>query len=67
MKLLRVGTPGHDRPAVLAAPPRHADDPPVVDALTQEFSRAGAPDAADSAIWDDVALGSRCSANCTCH
>jgi ferredoxin len=31
--------------------------------------RAGAPDAADAAVWDEATVGSpsRCSGNCTCH
>jgi hypothetical protein len=32
-----------------------------------ELSRAGAPDAASSAVWDEADFGKRCGGNCTCH
>jgi hypothetical protein len=33
------------------------------------LARAGAPDAANSAIWDEATVGTptRCSSHCTCH
>lgn len=32
-----------------------------------ELARAGAPDAAAAAVWDDNAIGQRCSPTCGCH
>ncbi len=37
------------------------------DPFALALTRPGAPDAANSAVWEEATVGTRCSGNCTCH